>query len=243
MKISKIIKRRKRLTPMQFIVADEARQRHALSDGEIKRRMERIDHDFRLAFDLMKGHPSTVSFFGSSVLPQNSEYYSKARELAKKIVEELRLTIVSGAGPGIMEAANRGAYEAKGDSVGMAIQLPHEQETNNFVTRSGDFYYFFSRKMALTFTARAYIFFPGGYGTLDELFEILTLKKNHKIPNIPIVLVGRDFWEPLHDFLDNVVYEKTGAINKADMELYDITDDLDEVVFIVAGKPRHAKQE
>ena len=236
MKLAHLFKKsKKHLSPLQFIAAEEARQRHELTKGEIKHRMERIEHDFHLAFKLLKGHPSTVSFFGSSVLPQNGKYCLQARELARRIVAELGLTVVSVAGPGIMEAANRGAYEAHGDSVGMAIQLPHEQDTNHYVTRSADFYYFFSRKMALTFTARAYIFFPGGYGTLDELFEILTLKKTGKIPHIPIILVGSDFWKPLDEFLKNDVY-KTGTITKADMDLYRITDDLDEVVRRIAGK-------
>jgi uncharacterized protein (TIGR00730 family) len=229
-------KKKKRQSPLQFIASEEARQRHELTNTEIRERMERIDHDFRLAFKLLKGHPSTVTFFGSSVIPENTEYYAHARKLALMVVEQLGLTVVSGAGPGIMEAANRGAYEAKGDSVGMAIQLPKEQDTNHFVTRSADFYYFFSRKVALTFTARAYIFFPGGYGTLDELFEILTLKKNGRIPPIPIVLFESDFWNPLHHYLEKVVYEKTKAITKSDMDLYIISDDMDEVMNILAGK-------
>ncbi len=221
---------------MQFIAAEAARQRRELSDEEIKARMKRIDHDFRLAFKLLKGHTSTVTFFGSSVLPSHGEYYEHARKLSRTIVEQLGLTVVSGAGPGIMEAANRGAYEAKGDSVGVAIQLPHEQDTNHYVTRSADFYYFFSRKVALTFTARAYIFFPGGYGTLDELFEILTLKKTGKIPPIPIILFESEFWKPLNHYLEKTVYEKTHAITKEDMDMYVITDDMDEVLNVLAGK-------
>ena len=236
MRIRNPFRKKKRQSALQFIASEEARQRHELTDAEIRGRMERIDHDFRLAFKLLKGHPSTVSFFGSSVIPETSEYYAHARKLSRMVVEQLGLTVVSGAGPGIMEAANRGAYEANGDSVGIAIQLPHEQDTNSYVTRSANFYYFFSRKMALTFTARAYVFFPGGYGTLDELFEILTLKKNGKIPSIPIVLVESDFWNPLHHYLEKTVFEKTKAITKADMDLYVITDDLDEVLNIIAGK-------
>lgn len=238
MGLRNIFKRsKKRMSAMEFIAAEEARQRHELSDRQIRERMERIEHDFRLAFDALKGHTSTVTFFGSSVIPETDPYYKHARELARKIVEQLDLTVVSGAGPGIMEAANRGAYEAdKDNSVGMAIQLPHEQETNHYVSQSANFYYFFSRKMALTFTARAYIFFPGGYGTLDELFEILTLKKNGKIPPIPIILFESAFWNPLHNYLNDVVYKKTHAINKADMELYVITDDQEEVLNIIAGR-------
>ena len=234
--IFKPAKIKKRQSALQFIAAEEARQRHALTDAEIKERMERIDRDFRQAFKMLRGHPSTVTFFGSSVIPPGSPYYVSARKLSRMIVEQLGLTVVSGAGPGIMEAANRGAFEGKGDSVGMAIQLPHEQDTNHYVTRSADFYYFFSRKVALTFTARAYIFFPGGYGTLDELFEILTLKKNGKIPPIPIILFESDFWKPLHRYLETTVYEKTKAITKADLDLYVITDDMDEVLNILAGQ-------
>ncbi|MBX6335012.1 TIGR00730 family Rossman fold protein [Candidatus Saccharibacteria bacterium] len=230
-------KSKKQLPPLQFMAQEEERVRRDLSEKEIKERMRRIEQDFRLAFDALKGHHSTVTFFGSSVIPESSSYYQHARELARKIVEQLNLTIVSGAGPGIMEAANRGAYEAdKKNSIGMAIQLPHEQETNRYVSHSASFYYFFSRKMALTFTARAYIFFPGGYGTLDELFEILTLKKNGKIPPIPIILFESDFWMPLHNYLKEVVYEKTHAIDKEDMDIYVITDDQEEVLNIIAGR-------
>ncbi len=235
MKLRIPFRKSKRLSPMQFMAREEARQRRALSEKEMKLRMERIEHDFRAAFKLLKGHTSTVSFFGSSVLPQNNKYCVQARELSRRIVAELGLTVVSGAGPGIMEAANRGAYEAHGDSVGMSIQLPHEQTTNRYVTRSADFYYFFSRKMALTFTARAYIFFPGGFGTLDELTEILTLKTTDKIPRIPVILVGKDYWQPFENFLENQLHG-IGAITKEDLKSYHLTDDLDEVIDIVAGK-------
>lgn len=238
MKLKNIFgKSKKRMSALEFMALEEARQRRELTDKQIKVRMERIEHDFRLAFDALKGHTSTVTFFGSSVIPETSPYYQHARELARKIVEQLGLTIVSGAGPGIMEASNRGAYEAdKENSVGMAIQLPHEQETNHYVSHSANFYYFFSRKMALTFTARAYIFFPGGYGTLDELFEILTLKKNGKIPPLPVILFESEFWSPLHNYLNEVVYKKTHAINKDDMDIYVITDDQEEVLNIIAGR-------
>lgn len=229
---------RKKPSPMQAIVAEEKRQRQQLTKREIEERMERIEHDFRVAFAMLKGHTGTVSFFGSAThLPEDNKYYMKARELASRIVDELGLTVVSGGGPGIMEAANRGAYDAKGDSVGMAIQLPREQHTNHYVTRSADFYYFFSRKMALTFTARAYVYFPGGFGTLDELFEILNLQKTGKIPKLPVILIGKSYWQPLHRFLEQVVYENK-MINRADLDAYHITDDLDEVLDIIAGKRR-----
>lgn len=229
---------RKKPSPMEAILAEERRQRKELSKKEIEERMERIEHDFRVAFAMLKGHTGTVSFFGSATrLPEDNKYYKMARELASRVVDELGLTVVSGGGPGIMEAANRGAYDARGDSVGMAIQLPREQHTNHYVTRSADFYYFFSRKMALTFTARAYVYFPGGFGTMDELFEILNLQKTGKIPKLPVILVGKSFWQPLHRFIEQVLYAN-GMINKSDLNAYHITDDLDEVLDIIAGKRR-----
>jgi len=230
--------RSKKPSPMEAIAAEELRQRKQLSQKEIEQRMARIEHDFRVAFAMLKGHTGTVSFFGTaSRLPEDNKYYMMARELASRVVDELGLTVVSGGGPGIMEAANRGAYDAKGDSVGMAIQLPREQQTNHYVTRSADFYYFFSRKMALTFTARAYVYFPGGFGTMDELFEILNLQKTGKIPKLPVILIGKSFWQPLHHYMENFSYAN-GMINKSDLEAYHITDDLDEALAIIAGKRR-----
>lgn len=236
--IKKILPKRKIILPLQTIAEHGAERVQSLTDKEIKERMKRIDEDFRTAFRLLRRHPDTVTFFGSSVIGQESEYYELARTLARRVVQELHLTVVSGGGPGVMEAANRGARDAKGDSVGMTIELPKEQVNNGFVTHSADFYYFFSRKVALTFTARAYIYFPGGYGTLDELFEILTLKETGKIPAIPVVMVGTDYWGPLEEFLHKIVYKKVGAISKDDLDLFTITDDLDAVLDIIAGKAR-----
>lgn len=235
--IKKMFKRKVTL-PLQTVAEHGAERVDRLTDKEIKVRMKRIDEDFHNAFRLLRKHPDTVTFFGSSVIGQESKYYGMARTLARRVVKELHLTVVSGGGPGMMEAANRGARDAEGDSVGMTIELPKEQVANGYVTHSADFYYFFSRKVALTFTARAYIYFPGGYGTLDELFEILTLKETGKIPAIPIVMVGSDYWGPLEDFLRKIVYKKVGAISNDDLELFTITDDLDKVLDIIAGKQR-----
>src|SRR5690606_21462531 len=124
----------------------------------------------------------------------DNPYYIRARALAKKIVEETGYTIITGGGPGIMEAANRGAYEAGGKSVGMNIILPHEQKINEYLTANARFYYFFIRKVALSFSAETYIFFPGGFGTLDEFFEIVTLIQTNKIPRVPVICVGKEFW-------------------------------------------------
>ena len=236
--LKKLIPKKKHKLPLQTIAKMGAEHVNRLSDGEIKKRMKRIDDDFNRAFRLLRKHPDTVTFFGSSRLEPTSKYYKQARTLAELIVKELHLTIVSGGGPGIMEAANRGARDAQGESVGMDIELPKEQIKNGYVTHSADFYYFFSRKVALTFTARAYVYFPGGFGTLDELFEILTLKETGKIPAIPVILVGRDYWQPLHEFIQKVVYKKLDAISKNDMALYTIIDDPSEVLRVIAGKPK-----
>lgn len=233
----RLIPKRKVKLPLQSIAQEGAKRVTRLTDSEIKSRMKRIDEDFRRAFRLLKKHPDTVTIFGSSKLPRSDKYYAMARNMANKIVKELHLTVVSGGGPGIMEAANRGAKDAQGDSIGMTIELPSEQVKNGYTTYSADFYYFFSRKVALTFTARAYIYFPGGYGTLDELFEILTLKETGKIPAIPIILMGKDYWQPLYEFIEKTVYKKTGAIGKADLELFVMTDDPEEVLRLIAGKP------
>lgn len=225
-------------TPIVTIAAGAERVTKSLTDKELKKRMKRIDADFQQAFKLLRKHPDTVTFFGSSAsLPETDRYYKMARELAARIVTELHLTVVSGGGPGIMEAGNRGAREAHGDSVGMTIEIPTEH-VNTYVTHSADFYYFFSRKVALTFTSRAYVYFPGGYGTLDELFEILTLQKTGKIPAIPIVLIGSEYWNSLHHFLKDVVWKKMGMIGKEHLELYTITDDLDEVLRLIAGRTK-----
>jgi len=116
------------------------------------------------------------------------------------VVKELSYPIFTGGGPGIMEGANRGALEAGGKSFGLTIELPHEQSTNPYLTKHLDFYYFFSRKVCMTFSAEAFIFFPGGVGTLDEFFEILTLVQTGKIEKLPIVLVGVEFWSKLDEF-------------------------------------------
>lgn len=199
------------------------------------KRMRQINREFKQAFHLLKDHDNTVTFFGSARLPETSQDYKRARQLADMIVRETGASVITGGGPGIMEAANRGAADEHGISIGMTIQLPHEQTTNDYVNRSMDFYYFFSRKVALSFAARAYIYFPGGFGTLDELFEILTLKQTNRIKQIPIVLVGSDFWNPLDRFIEETLAERYEVIDLFDRDLYKITDDLDEVVEIVKG--------
>lgn len=229
-KLKKSFKHHSALKPIQ---QEEAVHVADISSRAIRRRIRKINKEFRQAFKLLKNHQNTVTFFGSARFDEQHEYYKLARAMADRIVHDTGASIITGGGPGIMEAANRGAADEDGISIGMTIQLPHEQVTNEYVNRSVDFYYFFSRKVALSFAARAYVYFPGGFGTLDELFEILTLKQTHRIKPIPIILVGTDFWQPLDNFIKTSLAEKYQTVDVADRELYVITDDIDSVVHIV----------
>jgi len=202
----------------------------------IKAKVHRIDREFTGAFEFIKNYDKSVSFFGSSRFTENNPCYQQARELARKI-SELGYTVLTGGGGGIMEAANRGAFEAKGQSVGLNIRLPRRQSLNSYTTDSIQFDYFFVRKVALSFAAEAYIFFPGGFGTLDEFFEILTLIQTRKIRRVPIILFGRDYWEELHKFIKNVLFEKNRTISETDMDLYAITDNNEEILEIIKQVP------
>jgi len=204
---------------------------------QIQSRVARIDREFLSAFQFITGFPRSVTFFGSSRFTEESEHYIQARRLAGRIVKDLGYTILTGGSAGIMEAANRGAFEAGGESVGLNIRLPKEQGRNKYTTAAIDFSYFFVRKVALSFAAEAYIFFPGGFGTLDEFFEIITLVQTRKIRKVPIFLVGKDYWEPLNVFIRENIYELHRAISRHDLDLYTITDDEDEIIQAIRSVP------
>lgn len=206
-------------------------------DAAEKRRIAEIDDEFHRGFQFIKKYQKSVSFFGSARFSEKSEHCSLAYKLARRISEELKYAVVTGGGPGIMEAANKGAFEAGGDSLGITIKLPTEQSTNPYVQKSQDFYFFFVRKVILSFSAEAYLFFPGGFGTLDEFFEILTLIQTHKIPHVPLVLIGNDFWKPLNEFIKTHLLEKHSAIDAEDMNLYTITEDEELIMKIVREAP------
>jgi len=208
--------------------------------AEIGARIKRIDKEFCAAFEFITSYPRSVTFFGSARTARGSEHYNQARALAAKIVRELGYTILTGGSAGIMEAANRGAFEAGGESLGLNIKLPREQPANEYTTASIDFSYFFVRKVALSFAAESYVFFPGGFGTLDEFFEIITLVQTHKIRRVPIFLVGKDYWEPLQKFIKDNMYEIHQAISRHDMDLYRITDDGNEIVDAIRNVPVHS---
>ncbi len=202
----------------------------------LHKRIDLIQKEFNDGFEFLINHPKSVTFFGSARLPTGDFYYEKARSLAAKIVHALGHTVMTGGGPGIMEAANKGAFEAKGNSVGLTIKLPKEQTTNPYLTNHLAFHYFFSRKVCLSFSAEAYIFFPGGFGTLDEFSEILTLVQTHKIEKVPIILVGNEYWNALDSFIKEHILKKE-MIDPEDTQLYTITENEEEIIEIIRKVP------
>lgn len=196
-----------------------------------------IQEELQQGIHAIKQYDRSVTMYGSAVLPETSPDYQKARNLAYRISKELGYAVMTGGGPGIMEAGNRGAYEADGKSIGLTIKLPREQHTNTYVTDEIPFYYFFSRKMTMSYTSEACIYFPGGFGTLDELFEILTLLQTKKIPKVPVILVGSAFWKPLDTFIRNTLLEAYETIDTTDANLYTILDDEDEILSVIKNAP------
>ena len=222
-------------------MSDNERKQEGTEDRKkvcdsICQRMELVKEELETGLRLVGEIQRSVTFFGSARLDEKNIHYKQARRLGKRLAEE-GFTIVTGGGPGIMEAGNRGAMDAGGDSVGLNIQLPYEQILNPYTTKSYGFHYFFTRKMVMAFAAEAYIFFPGGFGTLDEFFEILTLVQTKKIPKVPLICVGCDYWRHLDGFLQSELYDDHKAISKEDTDLYIVTDDEDEVVRILKEAP------
>jgi uncharacterized protein (TIGR00730 family) len=205
-------------------------------NDSIYRRISHIEDEFGRGFNFIKNHPKSVSIFGSSVFSEGNPYYEQARSLGKRIASELGYSVLTGGGPGIMEAGNRGAQEGGGHSLGLTIRLPREQATNPYVTDHVDFYYFFVRKVCLSFAAEAYVFFPGGYGTMDEFFEILTLVQTKKIEPVPIICVGSEYWNKLKGFIESELLN-SGAIEQNDIDLFTITDNEDEILEIIKKTP------
>jgi uncharacterized protein (TIGR00730 family) len=191
-----------------------------------------INEEIKQGLNIISRYPKKVTFFGSTRVTENNPEYIKARHLASRLVKELGYTVVTGGASGIMEAANRGAHDAGGHSVGLNIELPNEQADNPYLTQEVPFHYFFTRKVTMTFAARMYIYFPGGFGTLDEFYEILTLVQTRKIHQVPIVCVGAWFWETIDTAVHKSLQLEHQMISPEDHSLYTITDDEDTVVEI-----------
>ena len=194
-------------------------------------RVFRIMAEFVEGFDELGKLGPAVSIFGSSRAKPGSTYYVLAERTAARLAEE-GMAIITGGGPGIMEAANKGASEAGGRSVGLNIEIPAEQVANKYQNLSLSFRYFFARKMMFTKYAHTFIIMPGGFGTMDEFFESLTLMQTLKISRFPVILMGSDYWQGLLDWINNTMLA-AGSISKDDINLYSLTDDPEEVVDIV----------
>lgn len=203
-----------------------------------RKRVDLIDKEFKSAFAFLEKYPLSVTIYGGTHVRDDSKYYNMAKSLGDRIVKDLGYAVLTGGGPGIMEGANRGAFEAGGNSLGLEVELEPKQESNPYQTDTINFHYFFSRKTALAFSAEAYVFLPGGFGTLDEFFEILTLVQTGKIVKVPIILYGAEYWTKLEKFIKEEILSR-GMILESDLSLFMITDDEDEVVEIIRKAPVH----
>lgn len=195
-------------------------------------RLGDIDQEVQDGYKILKKHHKTVTIFGSARLTSNNKYFMAAKDLAAKLAKEM-YTVVTGGGHGIMGAANQGAFEAGGESVGFNIKLPFEQAPNPHTTDGMTFRHFAPRKIVMTLFADAYVFFPGGFGTIDELGEILTLVQTGKTIKAPIILYGHDFWDKFDDFVKTEMRDSAKTISPGDENIYTITDDLQEIVELI----------
>ena len=191
----------------------------------------RIVGEFVEGFDSLARLGPAVTIFGSARTKPSHPSYKAAEELAATFAKR-GITVITGGGPGIMEAANKGASEAGGVSVGLGIELPHEQSINEYCNLALNFRYFFVRKTMFVKYAQGFIIFPGGYGTFDELYESLTLVQTGKIDHFPVILWGSEYWQPMIDWLEDPVAQE-GMIAPDDLKLFRVTDDLDEIVEII----------
>jgi uncharacterized protein (TIGR00730 family) len=199
-------------------------------------RIFRIMAEFVDAFQIMSKIGPAVTIFGSARTKPNDKYYRAAQEIAKELAKH-NFAVVTGGGPGIMEAANKGAAHAAGKSVGLDIELPHEQAGNRFANVPVHFHYFFARKVCFVKYSLGFVFMPGGFGTLDEFFEVLTLVQTQRIPQFPLILFGASHWKGLLTWMKKEL-EPNQLISPGDLDLVKITDDVDEVIAIIRDYER-----
>lgn len=208
--------------------------------GDEAWRMFRIISEFTEGFDKLSGLGFCISIFGSAQTSPDHPYYKKAEEIARRLAKE-GYSIITGGGPGVMEAANKGAYEAGARSIGLNIDLPHEQNPNPYQNKRLEFRYFFVRKVMFVKYSMGYVCMPGGFGTLDEFFESLTLMQTNKIYPMPLILFGTEYWRGLHEWIKSTLLYN-GAISEPDLQLVCMTDDVEEVVKVI-NKHREWKLE
>jgi uncharacterized protein (TIGR00730 family) len=200
-------------------------------------RLDTVTEEFEKAFDILSKYPQTITIFGSARLPQDHPVCLQAFAISWALAKH-GYAIVTGGGGGAMEAANHGAMKAGGPSIGFNIHLPMEQNLNQYVTESFRFEHFFGRKVAMTLDASAYVYCGGGFGTFDELFEIITLIQTGIIPRVPIILLGVDYWTPLDTFIKEKLVEDYRTIDPVDTELYTITDDITMAIDLIRASSR-----
>jgi len=205
-------------------------------------RIFRIMAEFVSGFELLRKYRLAATVFGSARALPDDRWYQESQKLGYLLAKD-GFAIITGGGGGIMGAANKGAYEAGGDSVGLNIKLAHEQRLNSYVTDSETFHFFFPRKVMLSFASEVYIYFPGGFGTLDEFFELLTLVQTKKIAHVPIVLVGTKFWQPLIDWFQAVVLEQYHAIGPGDLSLVHLVDSAEEAHALISRLDGNGRDE
>lgn len=216
-----------------YDVRQDEQLRKLMSAQEDVWRVFQIMAEFVEGFTMMSRQKNLVSIFGSARLGENSEYYKLAVDVAKELVKR-GFNVLTGGGPGIMEAANKGAQEAHGDSVGVAIELPHEQCVNKFIDkgRLQKFRHFFVRKVMFVKYAHGFIVMPGGFGTLDELFEALTLIQTNKAKPFPIILMGSKYWKNLINWISTTLIDEK-MISPEDLKIFHLTDDPIEAAEII----------
>ena len=209
-------------------------------------RMFRIMAEFTDGFEVMSSVGPAVSVFGSARTPEDHPDYKQARDFGRLLVDN-DFACITGGGPGIMEAGNRGAFEAESNdgtkSIGLNIRLPHEQDGNPYQNIELEFRYFFVRKVMFVKYASGFVIFPGGFGTMDEFFESITLIQTAKIDPFPIVLVGTEFWGGLVDWIKGTLRDRNQTISPQDVDLFHVTDDLDEAMAIVKQESDRAQPE
>ena len=194
-------------------------------------RMFRIMSEFVDGFEVLSKVGNAVSIFGGSRISENNKYYKLAEETAYLLAKS-GFSIITGSGPGIMEAGNKGARRGKGISIGLNIQIPMEQKANKYVDILLDFHYFFIRKVMFVKYAKAFVIMPGGFGTLDELFESLNLIQTGRIGKFPVILMGKEYWQGMLEWIKNTVLE-SGTVSKEDLAIFKVTDEPKEVVKII----------
>lgn len=200
-------------------------------------RVFRIMAEFVDGFEFLYPLRKEVTFFGSARFSERDHWYKEAQKLGRLLAEN-GFTVITGGGPGIMEGGNRGAYEGGGQSIGLDIELPQEQRRNSYVKKGIGFHYFFTRKVMLSASAQAYVFFPGGFGTMDEFFEMITLIQTGKMEKVMAVCMGKDFWSGLDDWMRRMFVEEYKTIDPEDIDLYKIVDTAEEAFEIL----KHSKE-